>query len=143
MPAPDDVSSITWLQVGVDGVLVPRGFAAGQGGGAGDERAQVIWCAAASDLATRFPGLPTSSEPAGGWTTMCTDLVVDLALAAGDWCLAGVSLEGHDLDQVLADMGLVDAAQRADDLLGSPAPKCLRPLTPLLTTLLDEASSPA
>ncbi|WP_298989776.1 hypothetical protein [uncultured Pseudokineococcus sp.] len=142
MPAPDDVSSITRLQVGVDAVLVPRGFAAGQGG-AGDERAQVIWCAAAGDLAARFPGLPTSREPAGGWTTMCTDLVVELALAAGDWCLAGVSLEGHDLDQVLAGLGLADAARRAADLLGAPAPACLRPLTPLLTTLLDEASSPA
>lgn len=140
MPAYEDSASIAALQAGIDAVLVPRGFAPGKGG-TDDEQGQIIWCAAAGGLATRFPTLPTSHEPADGWSTMCTDLVVGLAVTDGAWRITSVSLEGHDLGQALADLGRTDAAQRAAALLGSTAREGLASLPALLTALMDGPTS--
>ncbi|WP_432499121.1 hypothetical protein [Kineococcus auxinigenes] len=136
MPVNGESTATARLQDGIDAVLVPRGFSAAQAGTTG-ERGQIVWCAAADDLAARFPGLPTSREPAGGWSTRCTDVVVDVA--GGDWRVTGVSLEGEDLDQVLADLALTAAAERAAALIGSTAHDCLTPLPSLLTELFDSS----
>ena len=136
MPALQQPPFITQLQDGVDAVLLPRGFAPGQVGTA-DEQGQVIWCAAADEFAACFPRLPTSREPADGWRTSRTDLVVDLAVTDGGWCVSSVDQEGQHLEQVLADLGFSAAARRATALLGSPAQERLTSLPSLLTTLLD------
>ncbi len=68
---------------------------------------------------------------------MCIDLVVDLVVTDGDWCISSVSLEGHDFDRALADLGRSDAAQRATALLGASAREGLVSLPALLTALMD------
>lgn len=133
-------SIVARLQESIYAVLVPRGFAAG-GVGVSDGRRQIIWCAAADDFAARFPRLPTSQEPPEGWRTMCTDVVVDLATARGEWRVTDVSLEGDDLDRLLTGLGLTVAAERAAALTGSPAHDCLVQLPQLLLELLDGARS--
>ncbi|MEZ0492725.1 hypothetical protein AB2L28_10810 [Kineococcus sp. TBRC 1896] len=136
MSHPEQPSTVDRLREGVDAVLVPRGFAAG-GVGVCDGRRQILWCAAAADLAARFPGLPSSREPLDGWGTRCTDVVVDLAAAGDEWRVTGVGVEGDDLDVVLAGLGLTVAAGRAAALTGSPAQDCFAPLPRLLLELLE------
>ena len=136
----EQTSIVARLQESIDAVLVPRGFGAG-GVGVSDGRRQILWCAAAGDFAARFPGLPASQEPPEGWGTMCTDVVVDLATADGEWRVTDVSLEGDDLDRLLAGLGLTVAAERAAALTGSPAHACLVQLPQLLLELLDGARS--
>ncbi|NAZ80926.1 hypothetical protein GTR02_03740 [Kineococcus sp. R8] len=136
MPQHEESSIVARLQESIDAVLVPRGFAAG-GVGVSEGRRQVIWCAVAEDFAARFPGLPASQEPPEGWSTMCTDVVVDMATADGEWCVTKVSLEGKQLSPLLAGLGLSVAAERAAALIGTPAHACLAPLPQLLLELLD------
>ena len=131
---------VTRLLESIDAVLVPRGFAAG-GGGVSEGQRQIIWCAGAADFAARFAGLPVSREPPGGWSTMCTDVVVDMATAHGEWRVTNVSLEGEHLSPLLARLGLTVAAERAAALIGTPAQDCLTPLPSLLVELLNGAQS--
>jgi hypothetical protein len=130
-------STVDRLQDAIDAVLVPHGFAAGQVGVADGYR-QIIWCAAAVDFAVRFPHLAASQEPPGGRSTMCTDVVVDMATDDdGSWRVTGVSVEGDTLDQLLTGLGSVAAAERAAALPASPAVDCLEELASLLSELLD------
>ncbi|WP_432537707.1 hypothetical protein [Kineococcus arenarius] len=128
------------LRESIDAVLVPRGFAAGQAG-VSDGQRQITWCAAADDFAARFPGLPVGQEPPEGWGATCTDVVVDVAIAGGDWCLTGVDVEGHSLERLFAGLGLTATAGRAAALIGSTAHECLASLPPLLIDLLDGSNS--
>ncbi|ROP42899.1 hypothetical protein [Pseudokineococcus lusitanus] len=132
--------SLERLRAGVDAVLVPRGFAPGQVG-SDDRSGQMIWCAAADELAARFPALPTSREPEEGWSTRCTDVVLDVAVVDGHWLLTGVDLEEHRLDRALAHVGLSGPAREAAALVGSPVGDSASSLPALLTRLLD-ASTP-
>jgi len=136
---PED-PSLERLRTGVDAVLVPRGFAPGQVG-VGDDRGQMIWCAAADRLAARHPALPTSREPEEGWSTGCIDVVLDVAVVDGHWLLTGAVLEEHRLDQALAHVGLAGAAQEAAALVGAPAGDCASSLPALLSDLLDTSAS--
>ncbi|MFC3688193.1 hypothetical protein [Aquipuribacter hungaricus] len=136
MRVDEDPAPVAALRAAVDAVLVPRGFAAGQGGADGTE-GQIVWCAAADELAARAPALPTSREPPDGWRGRCTDLVVDLAVADGSWCITGVSLEGQHLDRVLVDLGQTAPALRAAALAGPPVREGIVALPSLLMTLLD------
>jgi hypothetical protein len=132
--------TIDRLQDELDTVLVSRGFAAGQVGVAYGHR-EIVWCAAAGDFAARFPGLPASQEPAEGWGTMCTDVVVRVTSVSGQWRVAMVSVEGDDLDQVFTGLGLTSAASRATALIGATAENCLISSPLLLIELLDGPST--
>ena len=84
MPSSDDqASDMTFRQVvaGLDPVMVPLGFASGQGGVAGDT-GQVIYC---------------SVHPSGGGR--CADVVLDLRRADG-WRIVAVSYDGFLDDHV-------------------------------------------
>jgi hypothetical protein len=88
----------------IDPVVVPQGFASGQGDGV-----QVIFCASLDELAARFPRLPQVGKQQRG-----SGACVDLVLTAGDQTsLATVQLEGMSLDETLRRVGL---AGRADEL---------------------------
>ncbi|WP_432510965.1 hypothetical protein [Kineococcus sp. SYSU DK001] len=126
------------LQEVIDAVLVCRGFATGQAG-ATEGRREIVWCAAADDFAARFPELPASQEPADGWGTMCTDVVVDLTSVGGQWRLSEVSVEGEPLDRLLAGLDLSASAGRAAALIGATAEDSLALVPPLLIELLDDA----
>lgn len=130
----EDSADVLRLRDAIDPVLLPHGFASGQLGSDGT-RAQLIWCAVADDFASRFPTLPPSREPAEGWGTMCTDVVVDASLNDGTWCIAGVQLEADDLGDVLRQVGSPEAP-RAVALVGTPIMECLNVLPPLLAELL-------
>jgi hypothetical protein len=87
----DEVTSL------IDPVVVPRGFASGQGDGG-----QVIFCAAFDDVADRFPHLPQADQQQRG-----VGACVDLVLTADDRMnLASVQLEGTSLEETLRQVGL-------------------------------------
>jgi hypothetical protein len=92
------------VRTALDPVLVPRGFASGQG-----EGPQVIFCASYDVLADRYPRLPQIGEQQLG-VGACLDLVVT------DEGSGHVSfrLEGISLVDTLRDVGLDDRATAVD-----------------------------
>ncbi|WP_337061780.1 hypothetical protein [Kineococcus sp. G2] len=138
MPGDEQPSTVDQLQEAVDAVLVPHGFAAGQVG-VSDGRREVVWCAATRELATRFPALLTSQMPAGGWGTMCTDVVLQVSGTHGHWRVSDVSVEGEPLSQLLSSLNRPVLAERAAGVIGSTTDDCLTSLPSLLAELLDGA----
>jgi hypothetical protein len=92
------------LRAALDPVLVPRGFASGQG-----EGPQVIFCASYDVLADRHPRLPQIGEQPSG-IGACLDLVVtDDGLGH-----ATFRLEGWSLGDSLRHVGLDEQAAGAE-----------------------------
>jgi hypothetical protein len=85
-------------------VLVPRGFASGQGAGP-----QVIFCASYDVLADRHPRLPQIGEQRLG-IGACLDLVV----TAEDSGHVSFRIEGWTIVDTLRDVGLDDQAAAVD-----------------------------
>jgi len=92
------------VRAALDPVLVPRGFASGQGTGP-----QVIFCAPYDLLAERHPRLPQIGEQQGGLGA-CLDLVVTDD-GSGQ---ATFRLEGWSLADTLRAVGLDDRAAGVD-----------------------------
>ena len=92
------------VRAALDPVLVPRGFASGQGDGP-----QVIFCASYDVLADRHPRLPQIGEQQGG-VGACLDLVV----TDEDSGHVSFRLEGWSLGDTLRDVGLDDRAAAVD-----------------------------
>lgn len=132
--AQQEAPDLLLLRRAVDAVLVPHRFAPGQVG-ADDRRGQLTWCAAADELAERFPWLPPGQERAEGRGAGCADVVVDVVRSDDAWLVSDVRLEGDSLARLLADRWPVDA-QRAASMVGSPVVDCLVLLPSLLAALL-------
>lgn len=98
------------LRAAIDPVVVPVGFASGQG-----TTDQTIFCVDGDTFAAAHPGLPW--DELGGGPGTCTDLVVDGSLAAG---LHEARLDGIALVDLLRGCGLDSDADSLDAALGSP-----------------------
>lgn len=117
-------------------VLVPAGFAAGQGGFDGAVgTGQVIFCAAQDDLSRRFPLLPHVWEPEPG-AGRCVDLVVTVDAAS----IRGVALEGQPLAETLRATGQQDLADTVVDLHTLSGNEAASRLTRALAVLFPTAS---
>jgi hypothetical protein len=92
------------VRAALDPVLVPRGFASGQG-----EGPQVIFCAPYDLLADRHPRLPQSGEQQRG-VGACLDLVV----TDDGTGYVSFALEGLPLVDTLREVGLDDQATGVD-----------------------------
>ncbi|GAB2923720.1 hypothetical protein GCM10027047_21070 [Rhodococcus aerolatus] len=136
MPSSDPTNSVELLMTHIDDVLVPLGFSRCQGD-VSDGSGQMLWCSAADEFADRFPSLPVSETPPGGWGTMCTD--VSVRVGDGGRVIR-VDVEGHDLDTLLAGSGLTTGAARAATLIGSSVTDC-GALPSLIRELLDGSSA--
>lgn len=112
----------------IDPVVVPRGFASGQGDGA-----QIIFCAALDELATRFPRLPQVGQQQRG-----IGACVDLVMTADDQMnLATVHLEGVSLDETLRRVGLVGRAVEVRDAMHRDRTTAINAVATSLRDLLD------
>jgi hypothetical protein len=98
------------LRTAIDPVVVPVGFASGQG-----STDQTIFCVDGDTFAAAYPGLPW--DELGGGPGTCTDLVVDGNLAAG---LHEARLDGIALVDLLRGCGLDGDADSLAEALGAP-----------------------
>ena len=114
----------------LDELLVPLGFASGQG-----DSGQIIFCAPAGPevLRKHFPraGFIAEQFPAAGGG--CLDFIVEGDLRDG---IADVRLEGHALSEVLARAGVLDGAQLAAGWPGDSIPSDLQRIRRLLGALV-------
>ena len=117
----DEVRAVT------DPVVIPAGFASGQG-----EGSQVIFCAALDELAARFPRLPQVRELQPG-TGACVDLVVN---ADDQMRLATVQLEGMPLEETLRQVGLAGRAVEVRNAMHGDRANGLHDLATALRDLL-------
>lgn len=117
------------VRAALDPLLVPLGFAPGQGGGGDD--ADIIWCAAYTDFKRRFPTLPQATEQDDIGEHACVDLTARLSLGR----LSEVDLEAQPLMETLRAVGLLAESQQAELLLGSPAQDAAEDLRLLLVAL--------
>lgn len=110
-------------------VLVPEGFAVGQGG-----ESEVIYCASHDDFSDRFPALPQSNAQARQHGAC-----VDLVLREGAKGLE-VSLEGAALTDSLRAVRLEDEAAAFDRHAGAPLDVALPLLAHILPRLFRAAA---
>ena len=115
----------TSVSAALDPVMLPAGFAAGQGGDL-----QVIFCAAHDEFSDRFPALPQANEQDRG-RGCCIDLVIEDQGSQG----LRLDLEGHSLTQTLRAAHLHDEAAVVADVAGSPLDTVLAVLAHALATL--------
>jgi hypothetical protein len=96
-PAPKTFAAV--VRSSLDDVLVPYGFAPGQGGTAlGEAESQVIFCASFDDVVRRHLPLPAPDDYAVG-TGHCLDIIVTGSLAAG---VTSVDIEGVPLGNAVS-----------------------------------------
>lgn len=121
----------------LDPVLVPFGFAPGQVSLSPAGDGQAIFCASLDDLVERLPGLPQVTAQSL-FTGACVDVVIELE----DGCIVRADLEDLRLYEVLRRVGLADAADSVNEVLGQPGLQALAVVESELSRLLKLASSP-
>jgi hypothetical protein len=122
-----DVSFSEKVRAVFDPIVVPEGFASGQG-----DASQVIFCASLDQLAARLPRLPqVGLQPAGSGA--CVDLVVS---ADDEGRLASVQLEGISLEDTLRRVGLVGRAVDVGEALRADRGRALTAASSALRDLL-------
>jgi len=113
----------------LDPVLVPAGFAAGQGG-RHDSAGQVIYCAGHDDFSERHPALPQAGDQQYN-DSPCTDLVVEYD---GDHIMK-LDLEGIAVRDTLRAIGRQADADAVERALKQPVEPALSVLGPVLRRL--------
>jgi len=98
------------------------------------EAGSVIWCAGYDELQRAHPGLPQAHEQDDeNHAYACVDLTLEFDRGGR---LSETRLEGYSLADTLSEVGLVDDARRASELIGTPAEDACAALAGLLTDLL-------
>jgi hypothetical protein len=114
----------------LDGVLVPEGFAAGQGGDT-----QVIYCASHDELSDRFPRFPqANAQPRG--LGCCIDLVVRSRETGFE-----VDFESVSLSDTLRVLDLEEAAGSVDQFAQEPLTTALATLVEVLPQLFRASAT--
>jgi hypothetical protein len=121
------------VRAALDPVLVPRGFASGQGDGP-----QVIFCAPYDLLADRHPRLPQVGEQQRG-VGACLDLVV----TDDDAGPVTFRLEGWSLADTLREVGLDDRAAGVDKAQQEDLASALHAVAAALEDLLPDVGRPS